>query len=86
MLLELDYQVFSADLSREAIDALHERSYAEVLSDSFNVDVKELGNTPVVVSTRMISPTPARGIVVDSVVEFDYPGGHKLYVGTIHRS
>lgn len=32
MLLELDYQVFSADLSREAIDALHERSYAEVLS------------------------------------------------------
>lgn len=33
MLLELDYQVFSADLSREAIDALHERSYAEVLSD-----------------------------------------------------
>ena len=71
---------------RKFTDKVWVADSAEVLSDSFNVDVKEMGDAPVVVSTRMISPNPVRGIVVDSVVEFDYPGGHKLYVGTIHRS
>ena len=71
---------------RKFTDKVWVADSAEVLSDSFNVDISDIGAKPVVVSTRMISPNPVKGIVVDSVEEFDYSGGHKLYVGTIRRS
>lgn len=70
---------------RKFTDSVWIADSAEAISDAFNVDTQELGSSPVVVSTRMISPNPVKGVVVDSVMEFDFSGGHKLYVGKIHR-